>query len=328
MTNRASRFLTLLLVLALLSGALFGCQKNEGRPRTEIVCTTFAAYDWVRAILGEEDTLHPKLLVSDGSDLHSYQPTVADKVTLSEAALIVAVGGESDRWAAEMAEDVPLLVLSELDGMTLRTAELTNDREHNHEHAHEHVHHEDGHAHDHEGFDEHLWLSPRNASVAVSALSEAICALDSERTARYQANAAAYCAKLSALDTAIAAACAAAPRRELLVADRFPFVYLVEEYDLVFCAAFSGCSTEAQASFDTIVRLAHRADEWNLRYLLVTEGGDRRLANSVIAATTSQSLTVLALDSMQAVSNARVASGVTYLSLMYENLEILKVALS
>ena len=323
------RILSLILALALLAGALFGCQKRADRPRTEIVCTTFAAFDWVRTLLGERDALQATLLIDDGSDLHSYQPTVADKVTLAEAALVVAIGGESDRWVAEMAEGTPILMLSTIDGIVLRTAETESDEAHGHDHEHEHVHEHHGEdEHDHAGFDEHLWLSPRNASVAVSALTDAICALDGAGEETYRQNEAAYLAALDALDGDIAAACAAAPRRELLVADRFPFVYLVKEYGLAYCAAFSGCSTEAQASFDTVVRLAKQADAWQLSCLLVTEGNDRRLAGSVIAATASQSLSILTLDSMQAVSSGRAASGVTYLSIMYENLEVLKVALA
>ena len=324
MTRMTLRLCCLLLVLALCAGALVGCQKREIREKSEIVCTSFAAYDWVRTILGDTDTLRATLLVDDGSDLHSYQPTVSDKVTLLESALIVCVGGESDRWVSDMADGTRVLMLSELDGITLRTAETMND---GHKHEHAHVHEKDGHDHDHAGFDEHLWLSPRNASVCVSALAEELSLLDGANAEFYRKRAADYVSELSTLDAAFADACERAARHELLVADRFPFVYLVEEYGLRYCAAFSGCSTESQASFETVVRLARQADEWKLSHLLVTEGSDRRLATSVIAATESQSMTVLALDSMQAVSAARAAS-VSYLSVMYDNLQIIKAALA
>lgn len=331
--SRAVRCLfCLLLSLFLCIGSLVGCQRQGDKPKNEIVCTTFAAYDWARAILGETDTLRATLLVADGSDLHSYQPTVADKVTLAESALVVRVGGESDRWVADMAPDSRTLCLSELGGITLRMAETMNGGDgHDHVHVHgedeEHGHDHD-HRHDHASYDEHLWLSPKNAWLCVSALADTLCALDTANAEIYRENAAAYTDQLYALDAAFAAACAAAPRRELLVADRFPFVYLVEEYGLTYCAAFAGCSTESQASFDTVVRLAKQADAWELTHLLVTEGSDRRLATSVVAATESKAVTVLAMDSMQAVSAARAASGVTYLSVMYENLEILRTVLS
>ena len=316
--------LCLALIVALIGGSLVGCQRNEATER-RIVCTSFAAYDWVRAILGNTDTLEPVLLVSDGSDLHSYQPTVADKVSLAEGALVVRVGGESDRWVAELAEDTRILCLSELDGITLREAEILGGA--GHSEAHVHAEDEHGEAHSHAGFDEHLWLSLRNASVCVAALCELLCDLDAEHADLYRQNAAAYLSELGALDAALVAMTEAAPRREVLVADRFPFVYLVEEYGIAYCAAFSGCSTEAQASFETVVRLAKQADEWALSHLLVTESGDRRLAASVIAASERQGMTVLALDSMQAVSAAR-ATRITYLSVMQENLEILRVVLS
>ena len=325
MMRTLQRLFCLLLALSLCAGALVGCQKREPREKNEIVCTSFAAYDWVRTILGDTDTLRATLLVDDGSDLHSYQPTVADKVTLAESALIVRVGGESDRWVGEMADGARVVCLSELSGITLRTAETLGGEGHDHGHVHEEGEH--GHEHAHAAFDEHLWLSPKNAAVCVTALCEEICALDPAHADTYRQHAARYRDELSALDAAFADLCASAPRRELLVADRFPFVYLVEEYGLSYCAAFSGCSTESQASFETVVRLAKQADEWGLSHLLVTEGGDRRLATSVIAATEKQDLTVLSLDSMQAVSAARAAE-VTYCSVMLENLETLRTALS
>ena len=314
-----------LLIAALALSILTGCGHTETRESREVVCTSFAAYEWVREILGSTDALHPVLLVADGSDLHSYQPTVADKVRLSESALVVRVGGESDRWVDEMSDGVRVLCLSEIDGVTLRTAEILGGEGHDHAHVHEEGEH--GHEHDHAAFDEHLWLSPQNAARCVNALCEELSSLDPENAVVFEKNANAYVDKLTALDASLAETCESAPRDTLLVADRFPFVYLVEEYGLSYCAAFSGCSTESQASFETVVRLAQYADEYGLSHLLVTEGSDGRLAKSVIAASQSQSMTVLALDSMQAVSAARAAS-VTYLSVMYENLEILKAALS
>ena len=313
----------LFLTVCLLFGGLIGCAKDEARERCEIVCTSFAAYDWVRTLIGTTDTLRPVLLISDGSDLHSYQPTVADKVTLAESALIVRVGGESDRWVGEMADGVRVVCLSELHGITLRTAETIGGDGHDHAH----VHAEDEHGHEHAAFDEHLWLSPKNALVSVAALCEELCALDPANADGYRANAAAYADELSRLDAAFAAMRANATRHELLVADRFPFVYLVEEYGIPYCAAFSGCSTESQASFETVVRLATQADEWGLSHLLITEGSDGRLAQSVIAASAKRNMTVLSLDSMQAVSTAR-AGEITYLSIMIKNLEILRTALS
>jgi len=325
MRGRFHKACCLILTVFLLLGTLVGCAEREASERREIVCTSFAAYDWVRTVLGTTDVLRPVLLISDGSDLHSYQPTVADKVTLSESALVVRVGGESDRWVGEMADGARVVCLSDLDGITLRVAETLGGEENDHAHVHEEGEH--GHEHAHAAFDEHLWLSPKNAAVCVASLCEQICSLDPTHADTYRQNAARYADELSGLDAAFAAMCASVPGSELLVADRFPFVYLVEDYGLSYCAAFSGCSTESQASFETVVRLAKQADEWGLSHLLVTEGSDRRLATSVIAATEGKSMTVLSLDSMQSVSAARAAE-VTYLSVMNKNLEILKTALS
>lgn len=319
------KILCLALAALFLCLSLVGCQKRENGKNGQIVCTSFAAYDWIRAILGDSETLSVSLLVSSGADLHSYQPTVADKVKLSESEMVVYIGGESDAWVGEwlaQASGVRAVCLSEIEGVTLRNVSEHGDGE-----GEAHLH-EEGEEHAHASFDEHIWLSPKNAAVLTAYLAQELAKIDEENAALYRGNAEAYQTELALLGEAYAEMVAASQNRRVIVADRFPFVYLVEEYGISYCAAFAGCTTENEAGFETVVRLSRQADEWEARYLLVTESSDRKLAGSVIAATKDKNQEILSMNSMQAISSERIDSGVSYLSLMYENLDILRKALS
>ncbi len=178
-----------------------------------------------------------------------------------------------------------------------------------------------------EELDEHVWLSLKNAAVLCDAIADALEQLDSENAETYQANADAYQAQLSALDAEYAAAVSAAPGKTLLFGDRFPFRYLADDYGLDYYAAFAGCSAETEASFETILFLAQKVDELGLDTVLTIEGTDHRIAETIVENTASQDQQILTMDSMQSTTSQDAANGVTYLSVMEGNLDVLKDAL-
>ena len=188
--------------------------------------------------------------------------------------------------------------------------------------------HDDGGEHHHSEFDEHVWLSLRNAAVFCKAIADEISALDPGNAGTYAANLAAYLEKLSALDDEYREVVSAASTRVLLFGDRFPFRYLAEDYGLEFYAAFPGCSAETEASFQTIVTLAERVDEHNLRFVMVTESTDQSIARTIISNTASGDQRILVLDSMQSATTTDLANGKNYLSLMESNLNVLREALN
>lgn len=291
----------------------FGCDREEDG--VEILCTVFPIYDWARSIIGESEGVTLSLLVENGTDMHSFQPSFSDVAKIKRCDVLILVGGESDRWVAEAAdEDTTVIKLSELDGIRLYEVSAESG-EHDHEHDHE-----DGHNH---AFDEHLWLSLANARVAAGAICEALCDVDGENQDAYKANLAAYSDKLLALDERFWELTEGADQT-LIFADRFPFVYLFEDYGLRYYAAFEGCTTDTNADFETVVRLAKAADGQSGRWILVTESSDRALAESVIRAAARDDLEIRELDSMQSLTGDEVSSVATYLGIMESNLEVLK----
>jgi len=191
----------------------------------------------------------------------------------------------------------------------------------------------DGHEeHDHDGespeYDEHVWLSLKNAVSCVEAIRDALNSLDAAHADTYAANSSAYISELHALDERYQSVVDQGSRKTVLFGSRFPFRYMVDDYDLDYYAAFVGCSAESEASFETIAFLAGKVDELHLPYVLTLVGDDTKIAETIISATTSKTAQVLALDSMQAITAKDIQNGVTYLSIMETNLTTLASALS
>lgn len=319
------RILALLLALWIPAAVLSGCAPQDDSAasnKLNIVTTIFPAYDWVREILGDEtDRAGITTLLDSGVDLHSYQPTVDDIVKISECDLFLYVGGESDGWVDDALKNAPnkdrkVIRLLDVLGDSAKaeeTVEGMQEEEHDHEEEAE--------------YDEHIWLSLKNAQKLVAAISEALQETDPARKDTYAANAAAYAEKLSALDGEYRAAVNSGKYKTLLFGDRFPFRYLADDYGLDYYAAFPGCSAETEASFETVSFLAGKMDALGLPCVLTIEGTQHKIAETIVQNTAQKNQQILTMDSMQAVTANDAASGVSYLSIMEKNLSVLKKAL-
>lgn len=301
--------------------------ENSQEP-LQIVTTIFPEYDWVMNILGDNPgRAEVTMLLDNGIDMHSFQPAAEDILKISTCDLFIYVGGESDEWVedalAEAAnKEMAVLNLLDLLGDKVKEEELVEGME---ETAHEHG---DGHEEEGPEYDEHVWLSLRNAAVLTEEIASAMAAADAANADVYLANAAAYREKLDALDAEYQEAVAGAGTKTLLFGDRFPFRYLTDDCGLSYYAAFEGCSAETEASFDTIVFLSNKVDELSLSSILTIEGTDHRIAETIRDTTASRDQQILTMDSMQSVTSKDVSDGVTYLSVMESNLEVLREALA
>lgn len=319
------KILALLLALWIPAAVLFGCAPQDDSAasnKLNIVTTIFPAYDWVREILGAEtDRAEITTLLDSGVDLHSYQPTVDDIVKISDCDLFLYVGGESDGWVDDALKNAPnkerkVIRLLDVLGDSAKAEETVagmQEEEHDHEEEAE--------------YDEHIWLSLKNAQVLVAAISEALQESDPARKDTYAANAAAYVEKLSALDGEYRAAVDSGKYKTLLFGDRFPFRYLADDYGLDYYAAFPGCSAETEASFETVSFLAGKMDALGLPCVLTIESTQHKIAETIVQNTAQKNQQILTMDSMQAVTANDAASGVSYLSIMEKNLSVLKKAL-
>ena len=315
--------LTIILCVTLL--ACVGCgAKEDGRKK--IVVTIFPVYDWVMNVLGDKASdFSVTLLLDSGADLHSYNPSVADMVAVAEADLFLYVGGESDKWVPDALKNKKNKNMHTMDLLALlgdkaKEEEIVEGMEHEEEEEEE-----DG---EEVEYDEHVWLSLRNAALYVDLIERQIAAVDPENAETYAANAAAYVARLNALDARYAETVAASPRDTILFGDRFPFRYLVEDYDLKYYAAFVGCSAETNASAKTKAFLVGKADELALKVILKIESSSTEIAESIKSQTASKDQQILVLDSLQSATKKEYAGGRTYLAVMESNLSVLQQALA
>lgn len=497
------KYISLLIAAVMAICCLAGCsQKNsdistENTTELKVVTTIFPEYDWVRQIAGDQiSNIDLTMLLDNGVDLHSYQPTADDIMKISDCDIFVYVGGESDEWVEDalkeaVNKDMQVINLLEVLKDTVKTEEampgMQAEEGHNHGYSHfadsdvqdrslsdwsgdwqsvypyvldgtldqvmekkaesgrktaeeykesyiasyetdiekisidgnmitytrkdgtstatydsegfyirhkddgskqvrykyqkasgdadaptyivfsdhnissaepEHFHlyfGEDGFdslveegkhfptfypasligteiademlEHEEKEYDEHVWLSLKNAETLCKAIAEALEKADPANKDMYDANLTAYEEKLASLDTSYQDVVKDAPQKTLLFGDRFPFRYLVDDYGLSYYAAFAGCSAESEASFETISFLAEKVDELGLKYVMTIEKSDQKIAKTIIENTRDKNQSILALDSMQSTTSEDVANGTTYLSVMESNLNVLKKAL-
>jgi len=323
------KFIVFVVITALVFA---GCSapnestKSDAGDSLKIVCTVFPQYDWVRQILGDRvGDIELTLLQRSLADLHNYQPSVDDMITISACDLFIYVGGESDHWAdaaLRQAVNPDMIVLNLLEtlGDAAKIEELFEGMQDDDDHD------EDDHD-DEDEFDEHVWLSLRNAEIFCAAIAEILSSLDADYAEQYNANLTDYRAALSFLDAAYKEAVDAAPVDTLLFGDRYPFRYLMDDYGLKAYAAFPGCSAETEASFQTMTFLVEKLDELNLNHVMVTEGSNQSIAKTIISNSNDPNRGILVLDSMQSVTSGGAASGAAYLAIMGSNLNVLKEAL-
>ncbi|MBO4310750.1 MAG: zinc ABC transporter substrate-binding protein [Lachnospiraceae bacterium] len=324
------KIISLLLAALLCMGALTACESAKAPKaddgRIKIVTTIFPEYDWVMNVLGDKKAdADVTILLDNGVDLHNYQPTVEDIVKISEADLFIYVGGESDEWVEDVLKgsvNDKMIVINLMDvlGDAAKEEEVIEGMECEEEE-------EEGEEGEEIEYDEHVWLSLKNASLFVNEIEIALETIDEANATAYRANASEYIEKINNLDADYEKAVSEAETKMLLFGDRFPFRYMVDDYNLSYYAAFVGCSTETEASFKTVTFLAEKMDENSLKAVMTIEGNDHKIAETIIQNTESKDQKVLTLNSMQSVTAGDIKEGATYLSIMEKNLEVLKEAL-
>lgn len=324
--------------------------ESTGDDKIEIVTTIFPEYDWVKAVLGDNPAnAEVTMLLDNGVDLHSYQPTADDIIKISTCDMFVYVGGESDEWVEDVlasAENKDMKVVNLMDILSdlVKEEEVVegmeaehhhddeDEDEHEHEDAdHDEEEHEDADHDEHEEeeveYDEHLWLSLKNAVVIMYYLEDAISTIDAANADMYKKNTDDYITQLENLDKQYEEVVLASSVNTILFGDRFPFRYFADDYKLKYYAAFTGCSAESEASFETITFLASKVDELSLKTVLTIEGDNHKIAETIVENTKTKDQKILTMDSMQSVTSSDVEAGKTYLSIMQDNLEVLEEAL-
>ncbi len=319
-------------IITVFLSALLAFNFAHADAKKSIVCSSFPYYDFTMNILGDEaKNFSVELLQESGMDLHSFQPTAEDFAKLFSADLFIYNGGNSEKWADDAAETLKhsrgtAVNLLESLGGSVKTAETVEGMqpcEHNKESE---CGHDRDFEHDHE--DEHIWLSIKNAENICKIIAENIIKLDPENEKIYKSNLRSYVLKLDKLDRSYGEAVENAKSSALIFADRFPFRYMTDDYNIQYFAAFEGCSAESEASFETVAFLAKKLNELKLPCVIALDGSTQNIAKAVTGAANNQDAKILTLNSMQTINRRDMENGASYISIMEQNLETLKRALN
>lgn len=303
----------------------------ETQAKLNIVTNIFPTYDWAREITKGGD-VNISYLTDTGVSLHNYEPSAEDIKKIKDSDLFVYLDSNSDKWADKILTENPdLKIIKLMDVLKDRILdeEVKEGMEDHHDHDHDehddHDHndhndeHDHNHDHDHHHEDEHVWLSIKNAQEICKAIEEKLSDIDSKNKDLYAKNLNNYLQKLTELDNEYIKGINSSKEKTLIFADRFPFRYLTEDYDLDYYAAFTGCSADAEASFDTIVFLVKKLDELNINSVFTLTDSDGKIANT-IRENSKKDIKILKLNSMESV-NKDLAQESTYIDYMRDNLK-------
>lgn len=308
-------FLAFSVIAAVFSGCGAEKEKNE---KISIVCTNFSVYDWINEIIGKESDCSEQYdvtLLARGGDIHSYQPTAQDIAGIYNSDLLVYVGGSSDVWTEEVATKNGISSLRLFDIVEeelLCTAHGQEENEHNHTES---------------DCDEHIWLSLKLAQSSVLAICDRLCDIDGEHSNQFKKNAVEYTMLLENLDGRYRKAVEASDDKTIIFPDRFPFSYMMKDYGIKCFAAFPGCSADTDAGFGEIAELAQAVDKYGKDTVLVLEKSAMTVADTVIESTEKKTAKTAVMNSCQSVTASESERGTSYLKIMEENLEALKMAL-
>ncbi|TVL63942.1 ABC transporter substrate-binding protein [Brachyspira hyodysenteriae] len=329
----------ILIFLTILLFSITSCNdanKNNNKTsngKINVVATIFPIYDFTKNIA--LDNINLQMIIKPGIEIHSFNTTPADVIDIQNADVFIYIGGESEAWAEKIVSSMDTngkKIIRLIDYVKALDEEIVEGMEHDEDHNHEeeanHNEHENDieESHTHEGvYDEHIWTSPKNAQLMVAAICNALSEIDADNADVYKANADKYNQELTALDEEIRNAVGSSKRKNIVFGDRFPFRYLAEEYGLEYRAPFTGCSSQVDASPKTIAYLINYIKDNKIAYLYYIELSNEKIANTLIEQTGASKLK---LHSGQNVSKEEFNSGVTYLSIMRDNLESLKKGLN
>ncbi len=303
------KLICMLIVLVISILCMAGCgEKLPDNGKINIVATVFPPYDFARAIAGDKANVIQ--LVRPGGESHSFDPTPSDIKNVQSCDLFLCIGTESEAWAqriTESANGMEAKTVKLCDYVVLRESGGQEHSEHHHTHRHEH--------------DEHIWTSPLNAVKMSEAICNALKEKDPNNAAYYQNNFLKLREQLLELDAAIKEL---QGEKTLIFGDRFPFLYLTQEYGFSYISAFPGCAEQTEPDIKTVVHLIEHAKKEKATAVFYTEFSNKKTAQMLCEETGAQPLL---LHSCHNVTKEEWDSGVTYVDLMKRNIENLKIAL-
>lgn len=326
--KRFLSFILSLFIVLLTAFSLSYCSSEKSNSaiqdngKISVVTTIFPYYDFTRSIAGDKADI--KLLLSPGSEPHSYDPSPSDIVAIENCDIFIYNGGESDEWVESVLDSIEnknMKIMRMMDYVDLLYEQSVEHDAHEHGEEHNHV---DEHEHGEE-YDEHIWTSVKNAEKLSDAIYYELSACDSANKSIYSSNRDRYISKLKSLDSKFSDIVSNAKRNTVVFGDRFPFLYFVTDYSLYYDCAFPGCSSETEPSISTVTHMIDFTRDNQIPVVFYLEFSNGRVARLISEDTGAKTMRY---SSCHNVTKDEFADGATYISLMEQNANALREALN
>ena len=322
--------LVVVIIMGIVAVLAIGGNRNKSNAKYKVVASNFASYDFLRAIIGDNENVELTFLIGPGKDAHSYDPTAQDLIKIQDSNLFVYIGGEMEKWSDKVLDALDtkgteIICIADFVE-TMEEKEIDGAEEHEHADAENH-HEEENHTeHEHEkgAFEEHIWTSPQNSIKMVDALEKAMEKIDNENKNKYKENADKYITQIKDVDSKIQNIVDNKKRDRLIFADKMPMQYFIDYYKLNVSSAFDGCSAETEPSAQTMAYLQNKVKEEKIPVVLYIELNPGRVAQTIANETGAKAMQIQTLHN---VSLDDFNKGETWVSLMTRNIEVLKEAL-
>ena len=315
MRKRFAVLLVLILVLSVGAACRKKAEEAAGGKKLQVVTTLYPVYDFARVVAG--DKANVELLLPPGMEPHSLEPKPEDIFRVSKADLFIFTDIYMEPWAADLlkvVENGRVLVVDAGKGARfLPAAEEEGHDEHGEEKGHHHG----------KGMDPHIWLDLDNARLMVGNIAEGLAAKDPANRGYYLDRAAAFKEKLATLDRRFRDELANCATRMFLHGGHYAFGYLAARYNLQYKSAYA-VSANAEPTPRKIAVLVNLMKSNKLQYIFYEELLAPTMAETIARESGAR---LLKLHGIHNVGRDELARGVSFISLMEQNLGNLKVGL-
>ncbi len=314
--SRKSRILIYIIfvVFILIGFLVFFITKNQmetdsitsENKKLQVVTTLFPLYDFSKNI--GQDKVDVILLLPPGVEPHSFDPKPGDIIFINNADIFIYTGKFMEPWAEDILKSVAnknLLVVDASSGINLISLAPEDQNKNT------------------ASIDPHIWLDFDNDKTIIDLITAAFVKKDPKNKLFYEKNAEEYKSKLTELDREYMSTLSYCKSKKIIYAGHYAFGYLVKRYDLEYIAV-QGLSPDAEPTANDLINIINQIKENNIKYIFYEELSSPKIAEMLSKETGTK---LLFLNPGANISKEQLESGVTFISIMKNNLENLKIGL-
>lgn len=299
------RYIKYILTIFLLLFTLLSCEINtKNDDKITVVTTIFPLYDFTKQIA--QDKVEVILILPPGVEPHSFEPKPRSIFDIRRADLFIYTGDFLEIWAKNI---ISVMEKEKVINTSIDTKLLSGDDD---EHHHEHK------------IDPHIWLDPNNAMIMVDNILEGLIRIDPENKTFYEENAEIYKEELKKLDEAYIDLFNNTKYKTIIFGGHFVFGYLAKRYNIEYVSPYKGFSPDTLPTPKNIQSLINLINSSGQNTIFYEEMINPKVAK-VIAEETN--VNMLPLNGAGNISKEDFKNNISFLDIMYQNIENLKKGL-